>query len=325
MQRRTFSHFIAGSLGAGLLGGHAAVRAQAPFPSKNITLVYPWPPGGPGDVLSRLYAQKCGQRLNETIVVDTRPGATGAIGLSFAARAAADGYTLALASVDTHAINPNFNDKITYKALEDFKSVGGVGRIPMALCVNAQGPYKDMAGFVAAAKAKPQSLTYASWGNGSLAHVTMALVARQAGIEAVHVPYQGAAPALTGMIGGQVDAMVLPFSMAWANAQGGKIRILGTTTIKRVAQDIPTLAEQGLPVEVHNWFGLVVPSKTPAAIIGLLSKETLAVVKQTDWAEALKPHWIEPYPATAEEFDAMVLKEHQRWKTIMSELNIKQV
>lgn len=330
MDRREFSRALTGAAGLTMLGAYPhSASAQSAFPSHTVTLVYPWPPGGPGDFLSRLYAQKMGPRLNQTVVVDNRPGATGAIGLSYAARAAADGYTLAVASVDTHAINPNFNEKIPYRPIDDFVSIGGIGRIPMTICVASQSAYKDAAALIAAAKAKPGTLTYSTWGTGSLAHVTMAQFARQAGIELVHVPYQGAAAALTGLLGGQVEATILPLNMAVANASAQKvtdqrIRILGTTTTKRVVAAIPTFAEQGIPMEVQNWFGIMVPAKTPAAVVDRLSRETLAVVKQQDWSDALQPQSIEAYPATAAEFRALIVEEDRRWKKVMNELNIKQ-
>ena len=218
--------------------------AQA-WPAKPIRLIVPFPPGGGTDVVSRLVAEKLGPALNTAIIVDNRPGAGGNIGIDAAAKSPPDGYTIAMGQTSNLAINPTLYGKLTFNPLKDFMPVVLVASQPMVLIVVNEAPWKTLAELVAAAKAKPGTLTMASAGNGTVGHLAGEMFARQAGVEFVHVPYKGASPALTDLMGGQVS---LFFASAGAVAPqlaaGGKVRGLAVTSAKRLAKlpNIPTIA-----------------------------------------------------------------------------------
>lgn len=293
--------------------------ATAEWPEKPIKIVVPWPAGGGSDVVARQIAAPLGERLKQSVIIENRPGANGAIGSEVVARSAPDGYTLVWVTADTHAMNPHVYPKLAYDPRKDFTAVGIVGYFPYALIVNPNFPAKTVADFVAQARQKPGKVTFASWGIGGSAHVAMEMFRAQGQFEVLHVPYQGAAPAIQAVIGGQVDSMIVPMSVAGPQAVGGKVRILGLASPQRFAgaPDLPTFAEQGVPVNAGTWVGLMGPANMPADIVAKLNRALNEVVATKSMREQLVKLNVEPSTMTPQEFKVFVDAEYERWgKTI---------
>ncbi len=300
--------------------------AQA-WPEKAIRLIVPFPPGGGTDVMSRLIAEKLGPALNTAVVVDNRPGAGGNIGIDAAAKSAPDGYTLAMGQTSNLAINPTLYGKLTFNPLKDFTPVVLVATQPMVVIVANAAPWKTLGEMVAAAKAKPGALTMASAGNGTVGHLAGEMFARQAAIEFIHVPYKGASPALTDLMGGQVS---LFFASAGAIAPqlaaGGKVRGLAVTSAKRLAKlpDIPTIAESGYPgFEATDWKGLVAPAGTPAAVVNRLNAEVVKILQSREALDRLATDGSEPIGGSPEYFAAFLKAQDTKWAKIVKESGAK--
>lgn len=262
---------------AGLWAAPAA--AQAPWPSKPIRLVVPYPAGGNVDLLGRLIGPKLSEALGQPVVIDNKPGAAGAIGTADAAHAEPDGHTLLIGDIATHAINPALQDKLSYRPMEDFTPVIRLTSVSLLLVVNPKGPAKDLAELVAFGKANPDKLTYASAGLGTPQHLAFELLKAKTGMLGTHVPYRGSAPAINDLVAGHVTAMI--DGTAVPMAREGALRALGVTGAKRSAAlpDVPAIAEAGaLGYEFASWHGLFVPAKTPAAIVERLNAELNKVV-----------------------------------------------
>ncbi|MGO4328070.1 Bug family tripartite tricarboxylate transporter substrate binding protein [Cupriavidus sp. 2TAF22] len=265
------------------IAGHA--HAQADWPKKVITYVVPYPAGGTTDILARLIAQKLGQALQTTVVVENKPGATGAIGSAFVARAPADGYTLLGASTASHAINPVLNPKLPYDAVKSFAPVVLIGTIPSVLVVGADSPYHDVQGLLAAARKKPGSVSFASGGNGTILQMSGELLKAQAHVKLTHVPYKGDVPAIQDVMAGHVDFMFAPTAPILPHVQGGKLRALGVATKARVASlpAVPTMGEAGVPsFEAEQWQAIFAPAGTPPQIVQRLNTEINRILKDRD-------------------------------------------
>jgi tripartite-type tricarboxylate transporter receptor subunit TctC len=317
---------IAFALGvAGLALAAAMPAAAADYPDHPIKMIVAYPPGGATDVMARAVAQRLGERLKQSVVVDNRPGASGQIGSDVVAKSPPDGYTLIFTAADTHSINPHVYPKITYDAKRDFVPIAQVGYLPMALIVNPQVKATNVKEFVALAKAQPGKFTYASFGTGSSSQVAMEMFKGAAGIDLLHVPFQGAAPAVTAIIGGQVDAMMVPLTVAYPNHQSGKVRILGVAAPKRFAgaQDIATFAEQGMPLDSAPWVGILAPAKTPVDIVDRLSREVAAVAQDPQVQETLVKNGLQPDVKRAPEFKVFLDEEYDRWGATIRAANIK--
>jgi len=295
-----------------------ALSAHAAFPDKPVRMVVPYPAGGSTDVIARALAATMGEKLKQPVVIDNRGGASGMIGSEFVAAQPADGYTVVFTAADTHSINPHVYAKMRYDAKRDFAPVGVVGYLTMALIVN---PAKStsVAEYVQAAKARPRSFTYASWGTGSGSQVAMEMFNAVAGIEQVHVPFQGAAPAITAVIGGQVDAMMVPMTLAEPNHRAGKVRLLGIAAPKRVswAADLPTLEEQGVALDSRPWLGVLAPAKVPAEAVDVLNKAINESLKDPRLQEVMRKNGLEITSGSAQDFARLLDVEYERWgKTI---------
>ena len=234
----------------------------ADYPDHPIKMVVAYPPGGATDVMARAVAQRLGERVKQTVIVDNRPGASGQIGSDLVAKSPGDGYTLIFTAADTHSINPHVYPKIAYDAKRDFVPVAMVGYLPMALMVNPNVKATNLKEFIALAKANPGNVTFASYGVGSSSQVAMEMLTQQEKISLLHVPFQGAAPAVTAVMGGQVDAMMVPLTVAWPNHQAGKVRVLAVAAPKRFAgvPDVPTFTEQGVALVSAPWIGVLAPA-----------------------------------------------------------------
>jgi tripartite-type tricarboxylate transporter receptor subunit TctC len=313
------------TLAAAACAALTSFHASAQYPEKPVRLVVPWPAGGGSDVVARVVAQPLGERLKQSVVVENRPGANGAIGSDVVARAPKDGYTLIWVTADTHAINPHVYPKLTYDPRRDFAAVGMAGYFPYALVVNPRFPAASVAEFVAQAKQHPGKITFASWGIGGSAHVAMEMFKQQGGFDVLHIPFQGAAPAMQAVIGGQVDSMIVPMSVADPHARGGRVKMLGLAASNRFtgAPDLRTMAEQGVPVNAGTWVGIMAPAGTPGDILARLNRELNAVIVSQPVRETLLKLNTEPSTMSVEQFKAFVDSEYERWGKTVRDAKIK--
>ena len=315
---------LAVTLGLALAATTLPVRA-ADYPDHPIKMVVAYPAGGATDVMARAIAQRLGDRLKQPVVIDNRPGASGQIGTDVVAKSAPDGYTLIFTAADTHSINPHVYPKIAYDARRDFTPVAQVGYLPLALIVNPSVKATNVKEFIALAKAQPGKLTYASFGVGSSSQVAMEMLKAETKIDLLHVPFQGAAPAVTAIIGGQVDAMMVPLTLAAPNHQAGKVRVLGVAAPARFAgaPDLPTFAEQGIPLNSAPWVGILAPAKVPQDIVDKLNREVNAALEDAQLQETLQKNGLARETRSQPQFKAFLDTEYDRWGTTIRGANIK--
>jgi tripartite-type tricarboxylate transporter receptor subunit TctC len=320
---RLFSKIL--KLACGLTLSASGVLALAAYPDKPIKMVVAYPPGGSTDVIARALAGKLSERLKQAVVVDNRPGASGMIGSEFVAGAAPDGYTIMFTAADTHSINPHVYSKMRYDAKRDFAPVSLVGFLTMALIVNPNKPSGSLLQYMDAAKSKPGTFSYASWGTGSSSHVAMEMFRSAAGLGLIHVPFQGAAPAITAVIGGQVDSMMVPMTLAEPNHRAGKVKLLGVAAPARVswATDLPTLAEQGVALDGRLWLGVLAPAKVPADIVALINREINAVLADPAMKETMLRNGLEAAGGSAQSFSSYLDAEFGRWGSTISGAKIR--
>ena len=257
----------------------APVMAQE-YPTRPIRMVVAWPAGGGTDSVARVIAKHLSDRLKQPVTVENKGGASGMVGTEFVARAEPDGYTVQYTVADSHSINPHVFANVRYNALTDFMPVSMVGSMPNALIVSPDVPANTVSEFIALAKANPGKYAYGSWGIGSGGHIRMEAFNRFAGIDTLHVPYQGSGPALTGVVSGQVQAMMAPFGLAEAMWRAGRVKMLAVDTPARMpkADNVGTFNEQGVPLSFSFWQGLLVPAKTPLPIVERLNREMTAIL-----------------------------------------------
>ena len=289
--------------------------ALAQYPAKPIHLIVPFPPGGGNDTVARAIAQQISPELGQPVVIDNRPGAGGSVGAELAAKAAPDGYTLFLAGVGSHVVNPNLHKKLGYDPLKDFAPITLIASAPSVLVVNPKVPAQNIAEFTAYARAHPGVLNYASNGNGSAAQLAAAMYESMAGVKMVHVPYKGIAPAMTDLMGGEVQLMFGTVVALVPHIQAGKLRALAVTGKKRSAllPEIPTLRESGLPeYEAGSWYGIEAPAGTPRPIIDQLNAAMVKALKQPEVARRLALDGAEVIGSTPEEFGAHIKAELER-------------
>ena len=315
---------IAACAGA-LAGASAAALAQAAYPEHPVRIIVPFPAGGPADALARIVGDKLAQSLGKPFIVENKAGAGGNIGMEQGARAAPDGYTLTLAPVGNLTVAPALYSKLPYDPAKDFAPITVLASVPNVLIVNPSVPAKSVAELVALAKAKPGSLNYASPGNGSIPHLAAELFKRMAGVDIVHIPFNGVAPASNAVLAGDVQMFFAQSSAALPQWRAGKVVALGVATSKRVAAapDLPTIAEQGFPdFEATSWYALVAPAGTPGAMVERLHGEIVKALREPDVREKIAGLGAEPVGNTAAEFAAMQRAETIRWTRVAKEANI---
>jgi tripartite-type tricarboxylate transporter receptor subunit TctC len=308
-----------------LLAVTATAQAQD-YPSKPIRLVIPFPPGGPNDIIGRVLAQKMQELLRQTVIIDNRAGAGGALGTDNVAKSEPDGYTIAISSAGALAISTALQEKILYDPLKDLALVTLVAKVPELLVASTTLPAADVKALVALAAAKPGAVNYGSSGPGSMPHLAGALFGVSAGIDIVHVPYRGAAPAVNDLIGNQVQIMFLDVPVLLPHIQSGAIRALAVGGHERVQAlpDLPTLNELGYPqIEADNWYGMVAPAKTPAAIIAKLNAAAIAAMKAPEVQEKLAPQGAILIGNSPEEFAAYMASEIRKWTKVTQAAGIK--
>ncbi|PLC52093.1 LacI family transcriptional regulator [Pollutimonas nitritireducens] len=299
--------------------------AHAAYPERPIKIVVPYNAGGGTDVLTRAVANGMSAAMHESVIVENRPGASGMIGSEAVARAKPDGYTLVMTAADTHTINPHVYPKISYDARKDFLPVAQIGYLPYALVINAKLGVNNIKEFIKLAQDKPGLLTYASWGVGSSSHVAMEMLNVNQGLDILHVPYTGAAPAMTALMAGQVDALFVPLSLAKPNADAGKVKMMGLGAPKRFggAPDVPTLKEQGIDVVAAPWIGILAPANTPQPAIDTLAKAALEAVKTKDVIDALTTGGLEINPRNSKDFADFLVSDYKLWGDTVKAANIK--
>jgi len=312
------------ALGAGLLANTA--QAQPAYPTKPIRLVVTSPPGGSQDFLARLLAQGLAPALGQPVLVDNRTGASGIIGIDFVAKAAPDGYTLLLGGGGPMTIVPALQAKVPFDPVRDFAPITLVAGGSFALVVHPSVPARSVNDLIALAKAKPGSLNYGSSGTGASPHIAAELFKSTARIDIVHVPYKGVGPALTDLIGGQVDLMFADVHLVAPHATSGRLRVLATTGRERssVMPSMPTMNEAGVPgYAMGNWFGVLAPAATSPEIVGRLNAELVKILSGTSLRERFASQGIEPRPSTPDQFGAHIRGELEKWRKFLKAANIR--
>jgi tripartite-type tricarboxylate transporter receptor subunit TctC len=300
--------------------------AQVQWPGKPITYIVPYPPGGMTDILGRLMAQKLGAALNTTVIVDNKPGAAGAIGSGFVARAAPDGYTILGTAIGPQAIIPNLVPNLSYDPVKSFEPVSLVATIPHVLVVGATLPYETVNDVINAAKTKPGSLTFAGAGNGGIVHMQSELFKIQTGIDMLHVPYKGDMPAIQDVLGGHVSLMLAPIAAALPHLQSGKLRALAVTSPKRLKAlpNVPTMAEAGVSdFEVEQWQAIYVPAHTPKPIVQRLHAEIVRILKEPDVVAKFESLGVTPVGSTPEQLVNVQKADSAKWAKVIKTAGIK--
>ncbi|UUC93898.1 MULTISPECIES: tripartite tricarboxylate transporter substrate binding protein [Comamonas] len=328
MQRRLLCTLAALPAVLGLSALAAAAHAQTPeanWPSKPIRWIVPFPPGGAMDAIARTLGEKAARTLGQPFVIENRPGAGGNIGADFVAKSPADGYTLMITSIGMATNKPLYR-KLSYDPIKDFAPVGVLAVVPNILVTNATQPQiKSVTDVVAAAKAAPGKLTYASAGNGTSIHLAGEVFTSLAGVDMLHIPYKGSGPAVSDLLGGQVNYMFDSITSARPHIQSGKLRALAVTTAKRSTSmpDVPTMEEAGIKgYEVSPWFAAFVPAGTPPAIVKKLNQTLVAAMKQPDVIERFQAIGAEVVGSTPEEAARHLQTESQRWTRLINERGI---
>jgi len=312
------------SLVALLLSALCALAQAQGFPNKPLRLIVPFPPGGVTDISSRVVAQKLSTELGQPVVVENRAGASGVIGAEAGAKAAADGYTLTMGNISTLAINAVTFAKLPYDPVASFAPVSMVAIQPLVIAVHPSVPAQTLAELVALAKAQPGKLNFGT--AGSSIYLAVEFFNTAAGIKMNHVPYKGSSPAITDLIGGQLQVLFDPFSSLYPQVRSGKARGLAVTTLKRSAQApaLPTVAELGYPgFDVSSWQGIVVPAGTPRDVLDRLNREVVKVLGSQDVRDQFAVHSAEASPSTPEQFGAYIRQEITRWKKVATDAGVK--
>jgi len=303
--------------------GAAAVAASAQtYPAKPVRIVNPFAPGGATDQIARLVAQRLTEVWGQSVVVENRPGASGAIGLEAVAKSPADGYTLAIATQTTQAANPALYSKLPYDPVKDFAPLTLAGSTPLALLVQPSLPATDVKSLVAYLKANPGKLTYASGGNGTSQHLTMELLKSMTGTFVVHIPYKGAGPAMVDFLGGQTNLMFDNLPTAMPHVKAGKVRALAVSTAKRspLAPELPTIAESGLAgFDLATWFAFYAPAATPKEVTAKIAADMQRVLAQPDVKERLLAGGVDVAGSTPEELARFQRAEMEKWAKIVKD------
>src|SRR5262245_38566956 len=308
-------------LAATLLLGLVALGAQAEaWPAKPVTLIVPFPPGGSTDSVARALGPKLGEKFGQTFIVDNRAGATGTIGAAQVKRAAPDGYTFMVTSLGPLVIAPHLIKGVAYDAGKDFDYLTVAVQAPNVLVVPANSPHKTVADVIAFEKANPEKLTFASSGNGSSDHLTAELFWLQTGTSGIHVPYKGGAPAISDLLGGQVDASFQNVNAVLQHIKAGKLRALAVTSAKRspVLPDVPTMAEAGVNnVEVYSWQAVVAPKGLPADVAAKAHAAIVGALNDAQVKQQFSSLGFEIVANTPAQFATFQQQEYARWKKVI--------
>ena len=308
---------------AALLGG--AVLAQT-YPSKPVRLIVTYPPAGSSDLMARILGQKLSELWGQPVIVENKAGAGGSVGADVIAKSPPDGYTLGIATVSTHAVNPAANPKTPYNPLTDFIPITNLAAVPNVIEIHPSVPAKDMKEFIAMLKKEPGKWSFATSGQASIAQMMAELFMHATGTDMVHVPYKGSGPAINDMLGGQIKIMFDNLPSSLQHIKAGKLTALAVAAPKRleVLPNVPTLLELGLKdVNDQAWYGLVAPAKTPDAIVKKVYDATVAVLRTPDIKDKFALQGAEPVGNTPAEFLAQIKAEYAKMKTIVDKKGIK--
>ena len=315
--------FLALIFWIGLSSAHAADIASS-YPIKPIHLIVGFSPGGSADTVGRALAEGLSNRLGQPVIVENKAGANGNIAAELVARSIADGYTLYFPSIG-HAVNASLYKNLPYDPIKDFTAIGGVFSAPNMLVVPVNSPYKSVAEIIAAAKANPGRLTFASSGSGTSVHLSAVLFEKMAKIEMIHVPYKGTGNAMPDVISGQVDMSFPNLPSAVPQVKAGNLRGLGITSAKRsaAAPGVPTIAESGLPgYDMATWYGLVAPANLPIGIRNRLNKELQSILADPKFKDKLIAQGADPMPGTPEQFSTFIKGEMEKWRKLIAQSQI---
>jgi tripartite-type tricarboxylate transporter receptor subunit TctC len=299
------------------------VQAQA---GKPLRLIVPFTPGGTTDILARALGPKLSAALGQNVIIDNKPGAGGSLGAGEAANADADGNTLLMGHIGTLAVNPAIYPKLPYDPIKSFAPVAWVARVPNLLVVPASSPVKSLKEFIDRARASPGKYSYSSGGNGSAAHITFEYLKLLTRMFVIHIPYRGTAPSVTDLISGQVDATFTGAPAVLPHVRSGRLRALAVSSPQRLAAlpDVPTVAESGYPgFEADQWYGIVVPAGTPAAVVNRLNAEINKALALPDVARQLATEGATPMPGTPKAFADLIASEIPRWAGVVKAGNVK--
>ena len=297
-----------------------------PYPNKPIKLVIPFPVGGGTDIFARTVGQALTDTFKWTVVPDNKPGAGGNLGIDSVAKSSADGYTIGLGQTSNLAINPTLYTKLPYNPLKDLTPVVLLASAPLVIVVPENSPYKTFAEISAAAKSKPEQITYGSPGNGTVAHLAMELLQKSAGIKLQHIPYKGSAQALTDLMGGQIQIYASSIPTALSQIKDGRLRAIAVTSLTRSPSlpNIPTIVESGVKgFEAITWFGFVVPAGTPSNIVQELNKNINQVLKQPEVKAKLMSDGGDVLGGTSEQFANLLSKDLVRWGKVVKDSGTK--
>lgn len=304
-----------------------AVAHADDYPNRPIRLVVPFPPGGGNDNVARPIAQKLGEALGQTVVVDNRPGAGTMIGAEAVAKAAPDGYTLFFGSIASHAISPNLYQKVNYDPIKDFEPISLLASAPTIFVVSPKLPFKSVAELVAAAKANPGKYTYGSAGTGTPPHLSGEIFRKEAGIDILHVPYKGGNGSIPDVISGRVDMMFDTAASAMQHIKAGNLKPIAISRSTRLPDlpDVPTFAEVGFPqFNTAGWYGILAPAKTPKAIVDKLQLTLKKVMAEPEIQVRLKALGADAIGSSPQEFATYIKSELTKYHDVITEANIKE-
>ena len=314
------SSFI--SLGSDIVYAQSNVKS---YPNRQITLYVPFPPGGATDLMARTIGQRIFKKWGQSVVIENKPGAGGMLAASQVAKASPDGYSLFFGASAQLAVNQSIYSKMSYDAQKDFAPIILVGGVPNVLVANPSAPFKTLAELIQYARANPGALNYASPGSGSTAHLTAELFKTQSGIDIVHIPYKGAAGAVTDIIGGQVPLMFVSMPSVMEHVKTGKLIGLGVAGSVRSSAlpDVPAFAETFPNFESTSWYGLVAPIQTPIGVITLLNNEINSMLSDPEVRKIFEDQGIRIYGGTPAQFSAHIKSEASKWAKVVQKANVK--
>lgn len=316
---------LAALVAAACAPGFVGAQSTAAWPQKPVTLVVGYAAGGATDVIARLVATKLGEQLGQPVVVDNRPGANSNLGAQIVAKAAPDGYTLYVYTI-ANTINASLYAKLGYDPVKDFEPIGLIAKIPNILVVNNNVPVKSVADYIRFAKESKDGITFASSGSGSSIHLSGEMFKMQTKLNMLHIPYKGSAPAVTDLLGGQVQSMFDNAPSALPHVKAGKLRPIAITSAQRspLLPDVPTVAESGFPgFDVQSWFSLAAPAGTPQPIIAQLNAALNKALAMPDVRQRLQDMAATPEPGTPEQLRSFAQAEIQRWREVVKQSGAK--
>lgn len=312
---------------AGLALGLAVLGAAAQnFPERSVRFVVPYPPGGFNDTLARVSADKLGKMWNQTVVVENKPGGNTTVGNVSVAKGPADGYSILITPLPFSALPGLYRSNLPYDALKDFQPVVWAGSTMNALVVRNELPVNNVQELIEYARKNPGKLNYGSTGSGSSNHLSMELFMKMTGVKLAHIPYKGSAPAVTALLGGEIDALFDNVPNVLQQIKAGKMKAIGVSGLQRAVllPDVPTIAESGVPgYEVNVWFGMQVPAATPRPVVDKLNRDIVTLLKEPDVVKRFRDQGVEVVASTPEQFSKLVQSEVVKWTQLIQDANIR--